>query len=120
MIELAIVLVVKLKLEWNQKEAEDFFGESQQISKSIKKKFGFRRRKIVQLNQLDTLWNSFEKRNAEKRGHKFSGSKQKGNWITSSATNKIDFASLAIFLTTYFLFNLIYYCHYVNKGKLVN
>ena len=100
MFELAVVLVVKLNQEWKEKEMD---GESPQIKALVNKKLGLRRRKVIQLDPSDNFWETIGKEHNELDGKKYSISKYRGNWITSSRTNMIVFSSLSIFLFAYFI-----------------
>ena len=113
MFEFAVVLVVKLKQEWKEKEVEGCYGESSPIKTLENKKNCIRRRNLVQSDQSDNLWETIEKQQIEFNGERYEIGKYRGNWITSSRTNMIDFSSLFIFLFSYFVFNLGYFCHYM-------
>ena len=113
MFEFAVVLVVKLNQEWKEKEVEGCYGESSHIKSLENKKLGIRRRNLVQSDQTDNLWENIEKQQIELKGERYEIGKYRGNWITSSRTNMIDFSSLFIFLFAYLLFNLGYFCNYL-------
>ena len=113
MFELAVVLVVKLNKEWKEKDGLGCYGEFPQIKTLVNKKLGHRRRKLIQVDQPNHFWETSAKQHNELDGKARSIKKYRGNCITSSRTNMIDFSSLAIFLFAYFIFNLGYCCHYM-------
>ena len=113
MFEFAVVLVVKLSQEWKEKEVEACTGESSHINTLESTKRGIRRRNLVKSDRCDNLWETIEKQQIELKGERYEIGKYRGNWITSSRTNMIDFSSLFLFLFSYFVFNLCYFCHYM-------
>ena len=107
MIELAVVLVVKQTLEWensgsNGKRDRDKLETKSQIFD-----------KIVKVDPIEGMGQDFKEEKDEEIQSKPSVVKKLGLWIASSATNKIDFVSFTVFLFAYFVFNFIYWVHYI-------
>ena len=112
MIELAIVLIVKRKLDLERKE---FSCSTNALSLTIKSpEMKVRRRSLrTKVDPVDGKCQHFNKERNVGSERRYIGEKKTGLWTVSSATDKIDFLSLVLFLFSYFIFNCVYWINYL-------
>ena len=105
MIEFAVVLIVKRKLEYEKKEFSSRTNTSGLTIKSPEMEV----RRRSPSAKVDGMYQGFNKgRNVGPEGRHI-GQKKTGFWMVSSATDRIDFLSFVLFLLSYFIFNCVYW-----------
>ena len=116
MIEFAVVLFVKQQLEWKK---DEYNGKPVRLnletSSPEKKTRLFRRNDRV--DKIEKISKAIKKQRITKR---YSEVNHVRFWMVSSATNRIDFVSFAMFLLGYIVFNCVYWFHYTSLYQHVD
>ena len=108
MIELAIVLIVKRKLEFERKEFSSTTNALNLTTKSSEMKV--RRRSLrAKVDPVDGKCQHFNKERNVGPERRYIGEKKTGFCMVTSATDKIDILSFVLFLFSYFIFNCVYW-----------
>ena len=110
MIEFAVVVIMKRRLEWNTKGNTKRPFHSTAHHKFYRKPSCLRKRKIIQLDEIQMEMQELKNLNSELSGT--NGNKCRcigSNSMMSSLTETIDFISFLTFSASYFLFNCVFY-----------
>ena len=113
MIEFAVVLVVKRKLEEDKDESNGRPDELKLATKPLGKKVRRHRVDAIRVDLFERMVRGLKKDMAGEMQKRRSGVKQLGFLKASSATNKIDLLAFAVFILGYFIFNCAYCVHYM-------
>ena len=110
MIEFAVVVIMKRRVEWNTKGNTKRPFHSTAHHKFYRKPPCLRKRKIVQLDEIQMEMQDLKNLNSGISGKNGNKCRCIGtNCLMSSLTETIDFISLLTFSASYFLFNCVYY-----------
>lgn len=114
MIEFAVVLVIKRRLEWIPKNTTRQ-GFDLTANQRWRNRFsGIRNRKLLPINTMESHSNNYYNASLDisimkPNKHQLIGS----NWMISSVTEAIDFVSFITFSVSYLLFHCVYYATYM-------
>ena len=112
MIEFAVVVIVKRKLELDSNESNG--GTlGLKLGPKLSKERSALRRRSVRVGLFKGIWSGNKNERGEEIQKRRSEIKQHGFWIKLPATDKIDFVSLIVFLLCYFVFNCVYWYYYM-------
>ena len=114
MIEFAVVLIIKRRLEWIPKNTMRQGFDLTRNQRWLRRISGIRNRKLLPKNTVESHSKDYYNERLEISTmkpikHELIGS----NWMISSVTEAIDFISLITFSFSYLLFNCIYYAKYM-------
>ena len=114
MIEFAVVVIMKRRLEWNPKGNIKRPLHLTAHRKFYRKPSCLRKRKILQLDEIQMEMQDLKSLNSEISGKKGRKCRCIGsNCMMSSLTETIDFISFLTFSASYFLFNCVYYAKHI-------
>ena len=114
MIEFAVVLVIKRRLEWIPKNTMTQGFDLTTNQRRLSRLSGIRNRKLIPTNTIESHSKNYYNASLEMsimkpNKHQLIGS----NWMISSVTEAIDFVSFVTFSASYLLFNYVYYATYM-------
>ena len=113
MIEFAVVLVVKRKLEEDKDESNGRPDESKLATKPLGINVRRRRVDVINVNLYEGMAYGLKKDRDGEIQQTRSEVKQLGFLKASSVTNKIDLVAFVVFLLGYFIFNCAYCGYYM-------
>ena len=114
MIEFAVVLITKRRLEWTHEHTIRRRFDWKRNKRWVGRFSGRRNQKLEPIDIMESHSKSYHNANLEISGndlnrHQLIGS----NWMISSVTEAIDFVSFITFSASYLLFNCVYYATYM-------
>ena len=114
MIEFAVVLIIKRRLEWIPKNTMRQGFDLTRNQRWLRRISGIRNRKLLPINTVESHSKDYDNESLEisimkPNKHQLIGS----NWMISSVTEAIDFVSFITFSASYLLFNCVYYAMYL-------
>ena len=119
MIEFAVVVIMKRRLEWNPKGNIKRPLHLTAHRKFYRKPSCLRKRKFLQLDEIQMEMQDLKSLNSEISGKKGRKCRCIGsNCMMSSLTETIDFISFLTFSASYFLFNCVFYAKNIWRYKL--
>ena len=113
MVEFAVVLIVKQKLEWDKGEAgvRSYGIKFETTSPAEKSR---RATNVVKIDIIEgTVHDSEQEEGDGEIENPHSRIKKLGFWKASSVINKIDFFAFFLFIFAYLVFNCAYWFHYM-------
>ena len=114
MIEFAVVLIIKRRLEWIPRNTMRQGFDSTTNQRCRRRNSGIRNRKFLPADTMESHSKNYYNSSLDisitkPNKHQLIGS----NWMISSLTEAIDFVSFITFSASYFLFNYVYYATYM-------
>ena len=114
MIEFAVVLIIKRRLEWIPKNAMRQGFDLTTNQRWRNRLSGIRNRKLLPINTIESQSKNYYNASLDisimkPNKHQLIGS----NWMISSVTEAIDFVSFITFSASYLLFNYVYFATYL-------
>ena len=114
MIEFAVVLITKRRLEWTPENTIRRGFDWKRNKRWVGRFSGRRNQKLEPIDIMEAHSKNYHNASLEISGNELKRHQSIGsNWMISSVTEAIDFVSLITFSASYVLFNCIYYAKYM-------
>ena len=114
MIEFAVVLITKRRLEWTPENTIRRGLDLKRNKRWVRRFSGRRNQKLEPIDIMESHSKNYHNACLEISGNELSRHQLIGsNWMISSVTEAIDFVSFITFSASYLLFNYVYFATYL-------